>query len=364
MAKGNQGASGGTHRAGWRANPLANFDKRETDEPCGKRFETIAAKHAGRTAVKFGDAQMTFGELDCLSNRLARRLVEATGTKNEPVVALMEDGISPYVALLGALKAGKIHAPVDASYPAARIEYMLSDTQARVVVTENSCVERARQLCQGQTIINIDDGGDTNGAPCGVEVSPDAISSILYTSGSTGQPKGVFFSHRHLSYGGAVFKQLLDLTASDRAASFGSFAFAGGMKLGLWILLYGEISAFWKAAFTAARRHAKPGACYYVTGPQGGDLLLFLLLALKDSGFPLHHILIWAKNNHVLGRSDYNYKHEPIIYGWVEGAGHRFYGGAGENSLWEVDKPLKSEFHPTMKPVELISRAIKNSSQE
>ena len=125
-----------------------------------------------------------------------------------------------------------------------------------------------------------------------------------------------------------------------------------------------EMSAFWRAAFTAARSHAKPGPAYYVTGPQGGDLLLFLLLALKDSGFPLHHILIWAKNNHVLGRSDYNYKHEPIIYGWVEGAGHRFYGGAGENSLWEVDKPLKSEFHPTMKPVELIARAIKNSSQE
>ncbi len=125
-----------------------------------------------------------------------------------------------------------------------------------------------------------------------------------------------------------------------------------------------EMSAFWRAAFTAARSHARPGACYYVTGPQGGDLLLFLLLALKDSGFPLRHILIWAKNNHVLGRSDYNYKHEPIFYGWVVGAGHKFYGGAGENSLWEVDKPLKSEFHPTMKPVELIARAIRNSSQE
>lgn len=125
-----------------------------------------------------------------------------------------------------------------------------------------------------------------------------------------------------------------------------------------------EMAVFWREAFTAARRHARPGACYYVTGPQGGDLLLILLLALKDSGFPLHHMLIWAKNNHVLGRSDYNYKHEPIIYGWVEGAGHRFYGGTGENSLWEVAKPLKSEYHPTMKPVELIARAIKNSSQE
>jgi DNA modification methylase len=123
-----------------------------------------------------------------------------------------------------------------------------------------------------------------------------------------------------------------------------------------------QMSAFWKEAFLAARAHAKPGANYYVTGPQGGDLLLLLLLALKDSGFPLHHMLIWAKNNHVLGRSDYNYKHEPILYGWVEGAGHKFYGGGGETSLWEVDKPLKSELHPVMKPVELFARAIRNSS--
>ena len=120
-----------------------------------------------------------------------------------------------------------------------------------------------------------------------------------------------------------------------------------------------EMSAFWEAAFTHTRTHANPGAGYYVTGPQGGDLLL---LALKNSGFPLRHMLIWAKNNHVLGRSDYNYKHEPIIYGWVEGAGHKFYGGGGETSLWEVDKPLRSEFHPTMKPVELFARAIKNST--
>ncbi len=66
-----------------------------------------------------------------------------------------------------------------------------------------------------------------------------------------------------------------------------------------------EMSTFWKEAFSAVRTHARPGADYYVTGPQGGDLLLLLLLALKDSGFPLHHMLIWAKNNHVLGRSDY-----------------------------------------------------------
>jgi len=118
----------------------------------------------------------------------------------------------------------------------------------------------------------------------------------------------------------------------------------------------------WRHAFSALRPHAAPGATYYVTGPQGGDLLLLLLLALKEAGFPLRHMLIWAKNNHVLGRSDYHYQHEPILYGWVEGAAHVFNGGAGETSLWEIDKPLKSDLHPTMKPVALFERAVVNGS--
>jgi len=123
-----------------------------------------------------------------------------------------------------------------------------------------------------------------------------------------------------------------------------------------------QMSEFWRVCFGAIRTFSRPGAGYYVTGPQGGDLLLLLLLALRDSGFPLRHMLIWAKNNHVLGRCDYNYKHEPIIYGWVEGSGHKFFGGGGETSLWEINKPQKSDMHPTTKPVELFARAIKNST--
>lgn len=122
------------------------------------------------------------------------------------------------------------------------------------------------------------------------------------------------------------------------------------------------MAEFWRTAFSSARPFAKEGASYYVTGPQGGDLLLLLLTALRDAGFPLKHMLIWAKNNHVLGRSDYHYKHEPILFGWVKGS-HCFHGPAGEVSLWTVDRPAKSDLHPTMKPVWLFARAIRNSSR-
>jgi site-specific DNA-methyltransferase (adenine-specific) len=123
-----------------------------------------------------------------------------------------------------------------------------------------------------------------------------------------------------------------------------------------------EMSAFWIAAFTAIREVLVSGASYYVTGPQGGDLLLLLQLALRQSGFPLRHMLVWVKNNHVLGRCDYHFKHEPILYGWVDGS-HKFYGDSSQFSTWEIDRPHKSDLHPTMKPVELYVRALSNSSK-
>jgi DNA modification methylase len=125
----------------------------------------------------------------------------------------------------------------------------------------------------------------------------------------------------------------------------------------------GQMLELWQAAFSAVRPVLRPGASYYVTGPQGGDLLLLLLSSLKEAGFPLRHMLVWAKNNHVLGRCDYHYKHEPILYGWVEGAAHVFYGATGETSVWEIPRPHRSDLHPTMKPVELVARALRNSSR-
>lgn len=123
-----------------------------------------------------------------------------------------------------------------------------------------------------------------------------------------------------------------------------------------------EMYGLWKTWFKNIRPYSKPGSCYYITGPQGGDSLL-LLQSLKEADFILKHILIWVKNKIVLGYCDYNYKHEPILYGWTKGT-HNFYGKGGESSVWEVDKPQKSKMHPTMKPVELFARAIKNSSKQ
>jgi len=123
-----------------------------------------------------------------------------------------------------------------------------------------------------------------------------------------------------------------------------------------------ETLEFLARCFLSIRPLLLPGAAYYVTSPQGGEMQMVMMQALSRGGFPLRHQLIWAKNGIVFGRSDYHYQHEPILYGWVDGAAHHAVSDRTETSLWQIDKPRESTLHPTMKPVELYRRAIRNSS--
>lgn len=73
--------------------------------------------------------------------------------------------------------------------------------------------------------------------------------------------------------------------------------------------------------------------------------------------------MIWAKDRFTLGRSDYQRQYEPILYGWKEGTDHFWCGARDQGDVWFVNKPLANVLHPTQKPVELVERAIRNSSK-
>ncbi len=85
--------------------------------------------------------------------------------------------------------------------------------------------------------------------------------------------------------------------------------------------------------------------------------------AFRDAGGKWSTFVIWAKNTFTLGRSDYQRQYEPILYGWKDGADHYWCGARDQGDVWFVDKPVKNDLHPTMKPVELVERAIRNSSK-
>lgn len=82
-----------------------------------------------------------------------------------------------------------------------------------------------------------------------------------------------------------------------------------------------------------------------------------------ESGGKWSTFIIWAKNTFTLGRSDYQRQYEPILYGWPQGAKHYWCGDRDQADVWEYNKPQVNDLHPTMKPLELVARAIKNSSQ-
>jgi len=85
--------------------------------------------------------------------------------------------------------------------------------------------------------------------------------------------------------------------------------------------------------------------------------------AFRAAGGKWSTFVIWAKNTFTLGRADYQRQYEPILYGWKEGGDHYWCGARDQGDVWFVDKPVRNDLHPTMKPVALVERAIRNSSK-
>jgi len=123
-----------------------------------------------------------------------------------------------------------------------------------------------------------------------------------------------------------------------------------------------DVHALFYDALVLASRRCERGASLYVTVP-GGPLITGFMEAMTRAGFGFRHSLVWVKNQFVIGMSDYHYRHEPILYGWLESGAHYFTEDRGQSSVFEVDKPQVSDHHPTTKPVELVAKMIANSTR-
>ena len=125
-----------------------------------------------------------------------------------------------------------------------------------------------------------------------------------------------------------------------------------------------DFKIFLSDVFKNAYISLKETASYYVFSCQGGDNEMMMMMMMRESGIPCRHQIIWVKDSPVfsMGRLDYDYKHEPILYGWVKK--HNFYRkGDQDKSVWNYPRTA-NKLHPTMKPVELIANALKNSTKE
>ena len=210
---------------------FVEFKKQEIEQSISERFEKMVAKYPGRVAVKTKHYELTYNELNKAVNRVGRAILAQRGQGNEPVALLLKNDAPMIVAIVGALKAGKLFVPLDSSSPQARNSYILEDSQAELIVTDNENISLALELAHsGRRVINVDKI-DT-GAPeqnLGLSISPDSLAYILYTSGSTGQPKGVVQNHRNVLHKIMNYTNSSHICMEDRLALLVSLGFSAAV---------------------------------------------------------------------------------------------------------------------------------------
>lgn len=123
-----------------------------------------------------------------------------------------------------------------------------------------------------------------------------------------------------------------------------------------------QFYSFLESAFINLYDSIKAGGSIYVFHADTEGLNF--RKAIMSSGFKLAECLVWVKNAFVMGRQDYHWKHEPVLYGWKPGASHYFINDRSQSTVLEFDKPIRNEEHPTMKPIDLIAYLINNSSKK
>ena len=141
-----------------------------------------------------------------------------------------------------------------------------------------------------------------------------------------------------------------------------SFKSSSGLTIENDSMKNDEFYNFLLSAFKNMADHLEKGGSAYVFHADTEGLNF--RKAFIDSGFHLAGCCIWVKNSLVLGRSDYQWQHEPVLYGFMQNGKHRWYSDRKQTTIWNFDKPKKNSNHPTSKPLDLLSYPISNSTQE
>jgi amino acid adenylation domain-containing protein len=219
------------HRVGPR-NSFIPFTQAETERSLPNRFEQQVDRYPQRLAVVSHDTGLTYKALDQTANRVAQAILARHGAEPAPVALLLEHDAPVIAAMLGVLKAGKICVPLDPQAPLERLRYILRDSQALLLVTDemHHAIASAFDL-PGHAVSSFEElvahGADKSP---GVPLTPDDLAYLLYTSGSTGRPKGVAKSHRSVLHEVRRLTNAFHLSADDRHTLLRSMSSNGAMQ--------------------------------------------------------------------------------------------------------------------------------------
>ncbi|GAA6169339.1 amino acid adenylation domain-containing protein [Sessilibacter corallicola] len=230
---------------------LAQFNQTDADYSKDHSFENLLARQVAsnpnKVAARFNHQTMTYKALDEKSNALARYLLKEGVQPDQRIVVCQRRSLSMLVSLLGILKAGVAYVPVDPSYPADRVEYMLTDSDTDIILSDTNVISTGlfSNFTAGadsdKTIVNIDELISADGVlspekslhSASIEnsvslennASPDNLAYLIYTSGSTGKPKAVQISRANMLNFLCAMRDLLTPTENDRLLAVTSLSF-------------------------------------------------------------------------------------------------------------------------------------------
>ena len=209
------------------ANSFIEFKKDDIEHSLSARFENLVNINPNQVAVKTRNYRWTYAELNRAANQIAQTILRSCGGGEQRIALLFEHDAPMIAAIFGALKSGNAYVPLDLTHPKERLAHILEDSQATALLTTRSTAGFAKMLTTGPVkvidINEIDDAVST--ANLGLPVLPDALAYVLYTSGSTGQPKGVVQNHRNVLHHIANYTNGLHLNLDDKLTLIPSYGF-------------------------------------------------------------------------------------------------------------------------------------------
>jgi amino acid adenylation domain-containing protein len=207
-------------------NEFTEFPFQDIEQSITDRFAAQVARYPEHVAVKTRNHVWSYAELNATVNRIAGAIVGSRGPSEERVALLFEHDAPMVAGMLASLQAGKTYVPLDPHHPVERLAQIVEHSESTALLTNNQNFSLARQLVKpGLQLINVDALSEKASTVEFPKVEADRLAYILYTSGSTGQPKGVMQNHRNVLHYIRVYTNNLHLSADDRLTLFSSYCF-------------------------------------------------------------------------------------------------------------------------------------------
>jgi amino acid adenylation domain-containing protein len=251
---------------------VTKWNQTQTDYPqkcIHNQFEAQVERTPDNIAVIFGEQKLTYKELNQRSNQLAHYLQNLGVQPETPVGICLERSLEMVIGILGILKAGAAYVPLDPDYPAQRLEYIISETQVPVILTNNNLVlSNNNTVCLNKDWLQIAQQPDHN---ITTSVNPDNAIYVIYTSGSTGNPKGVINTHRGISNRLWWMQQQYGLEIGEPVLQKTPFSFDVSVWEFFWTLLN--------------------GACLVIAKPGGHQDLKYLVEIIESEKITTLHFV-------------------------------------------------------------------------